>query len=241
MIDLFEAALPPWASALSETVHLQTKLLPLAIRGHSQAMIDDSKETDEEEEEITYAYLALRVFILDRSIRYEELRGIDKHLYGQEKALRPRIHYSPKCYQMSSCVRTLGHEGRCVPSTECISRLVELKETTPPPWVLGSSLPGSGTIISSSQNQTNMSYAHRMLASSIANTSRPSTYNGSGLSSQTSNGQTYSRTLGRYVPSVPSQPTYVYEMTKRDPELFDLEAMQPYVPLPADILQSEWV
>lgn len=226
MVDLFEAALPPWAFASFEAVNLQTKIL-------SSKKISSSSAAEKMKHDVTCAYLATRVFILDRCIRYEEMRSIDKHLYGQEKTLRPRIHFTPKCYVIPNCVRTLCHDGRCVPSSEIPSRLPQLAESTPPPWVLGTNLPGGGgMIISNTTNNLNAHYAaQRLLASAAA---------GPGLGTAgTYYSSQYNRPGVRY--TAPTQPNYIYELARRTPELFDLEGMQPYVPVGTEILKSEWV
>jgi hypothetical protein len=62
----------------------------------------------------TIADVAIRVYALDRALRYEEMKGMDACLIGAERTIRPRIHFCPRCALHPNCVRFFHHDGSCL-------------------------------------------------------------------------------------------------------------------------------
>jgi hypothetical protein len=72
------------------------------------------------------------VYALDRRIRYDEIKDVEKQ--GMERAYRPRYQFSPRCMMAPSCSKYLAHVGKCL--HECGihigtgSRIPEIDSTT---------------------------------------------------------------------------------------------------------------
>ena len=60
----------------------------------------------------TCAALAVRIYVLDRRIRYEEIKEVEKQ--GMDRQYRPRYQFSPRCLMSSSCNKFLSHAGKCL-------------------------------------------------------------------------------------------------------------------------------
>ena len=60
----------------------------------------------------TCAALAVRIYVLDRRIRYDEIKDVEKQ--GMERQYRPRYQFSPRCLMSSSCNKFLSHLGKCL-------------------------------------------------------------------------------------------------------------------------------
>ena len=59
----------------------------------------------------TCAALAVRVYVLDRRIRYDEIKDLEKQ--GMDRQYKPRYHFAPRCLMSSSCTKFLSHTGKC--------------------------------------------------------------------------------------------------------------------------------
>lgn len=59
----------------------------------------------------TCAALAVRIFVLDRRIRYDEIKDIEKQ--GMDRQYKPRYHFAPRCLMSSTCTKFLNHHGKC--------------------------------------------------------------------------------------------------------------------------------
>ena len=59
----------------------------------------------------TTAALAVRVHNLDRRIRYDEIKDVEKQ--GLDRSYRPRYQFAPRCMMDSSCTKSLTHVGKC--------------------------------------------------------------------------------------------------------------------------------
>ena len=63
----------------------------------------------------TCAALAVRIYVLDRRIRYDEIKEVEKQ--GMDRQYRPRYQFSPRCLISSSCSKFLSHAGKCAHDT----------------------------------------------------------------------------------------------------------------------------
>jgi hypothetical protein len=238
VVDLFESIVPPHLFSMSSLRKKQSFYIPGGKKSYLEM-----KEPSCIDTQVSCSYLAMRIYLLDRSLRYEDMKYMDPSLYGQERPYRPRVHFTPKCCIMFSCTRSLCHEDRCMPYTETVSRFNETLPNIPYSWVLGSNLPGSGIVISAQQNYFNRIGAGNTLPP------RPVTATGVYYNPSTQqNGQYYNirNQQGRFAPNM-SGPTvgthtsYVYDVNIKPPDMFDLELQQPYVPTASEILKSAWV
>ena len=79
----------------------------------------------------TCAALAVRVYVLDRRIRYDEIKELEKQ--GMDRQYKPRYHFSPRCLMSSSCTKFLSHAGKCSNDSPLFagtgSRIPEITET----------------------------------------------------------------------------------------------------------------
>lgn len=75
------------------------------------------------------ANVAMRLFALDRSIRYEDINNLNLPCLGKYK---PRVQFVPRCVLSSTCSKPLGHGGRCnVGFENDFSRFLEVSENAP--------------------------------------------------------------------------------------------------------------
>jgi hypothetical protein len=72
---------------------------------------------------VTTSTVALRLYALDRSLCYDELKGAELAAAGCAHKLR--YIYTPKCMQTPNCTRELCHSGKCSQITEQASRMIE--------------------------------------------------------------------------------------------------------------------
>lgn len=68
---------------------------------------------------LTVSDLALRIFSLDRLIRYEEIPGIEQ--ISSKLACRPRTNFVARCSLLPFCRNFMCHPGRCNQSSEDFS------------------------------------------------------------------------------------------------------------------------
>lgn len=78
----------------------------------------------------TISELALRVFVLDRSIAYHEIQGLENASACAPYKLR--FHLSPRCHANGVCQRFLGHTGKCMTGPPSFSRLPDQFQLAPP-------------------------------------------------------------------------------------------------------------
>lgn len=64
---------------------------------------------------LTSAAVALRIFALDRVLRYED---IPVDIKGDAVDYKPRVNFSPRCIISILCVKPMCHAGKCVLSTD---------------------------------------------------------------------------------------------------------------------------
>jgi hypothetical protein len=67
----------------------------------------------------TCAALAVRVYVLDRRIRYDEIKELEKQ--GMDRQYKPRYHFAPRCLMSSSCTKFLSHTGKCTNDSPLLS------------------------------------------------------------------------------------------------------------------------
>jgi hypothetical protein len=77
----------------------------------------------------TLAEVAVRLYTLDRSLRYDDFKGMPACLVGEEKPFRPRTNFAPRCLRSPLCVRHLGHEGTCQISRDPKCRIPPLDDS----------------------------------------------------------------------------------------------------------------
>eukprot|EP01041_Mallomonas_annulata_P002458 gene2458-4777_t len=73
--------------------------------------------------------VAMRIFALDRAIRYEDLKIENLNDAGRGRV--PRTKYSPRCLLSSICTKAFCHTGRCSTNFEGFSRFSEVLDLTP--------------------------------------------------------------------------------------------------------------
>lgn len=78
----------------------------------------------------TIAELALRLFVIDRSIAYHEIQSLENATYISPHKLR--FHLSPRCHANGVCQRFLGHTGKCMTGPPSLSRLPDQFQLAPP-------------------------------------------------------------------------------------------------------------
>ena len=90
--------------------------------------------------------VAVRLYALDRAIRYEDIATLNLSCSGKYK---PRIQFAPRCLVSSTCSKPLGHGGKCYAGFEgAFSRFQDILEDAPelrynlvaPTYVVPSSL-----------------------------------------------------------------------------------------------------
>ena len=80
----------------------------------------------------TCAALAIRIYVLDRRIRYGEIKEIEKQ--GMERQYRPRYQFAPRCMMSSACTKYLSHTGKCLnESTSSLVNDSKIPEIIDPP------------------------------------------------------------------------------------------------------------
>jgi hypothetical protein len=68
---------------------------------------------EKEEREITYAYVAMRVYALDLCLRYFEMKNQEANLALSNRKYRPILAHIPRCYIAAACTRCFGHPASC--------------------------------------------------------------------------------------------------------------------------------
>ena len=73
--------------------------------------------------------VALRLFALDRAVRYEDISTLNLSCAGNYK---PRIQFAPRCIVSSTCSKPLGHGGKCYAGFESsFSRFQDIVDDAP--------------------------------------------------------------------------------------------------------------
>lgn len=146
---------------------------------------------------MTFASIALRVYILDRLIRYDDISGIE--VIGSKVAYRPRVQYTPKCMLTPLCKLGLNHMHKCVTmdSNSNNSRFTEVSDNFVPLFTTSNSsqYSGVGTMnrpIPSTLNSVNRSI---LVQNIFGNTSRSSSGGGGNVLSRHSS--SHSRKFGK--------------------------------------------
>lgn len=199
----------------------------------------------------TCAAFALRLFTLDRAIRYDEIPGVEA--ISQRLQYKPRVNFVCKCFVASSCRYVLGHPGRCVLVNDPISRCPEIIEGQPS--YFGPAYVSSNVSRPSIGGGPVGDYMRRQ-----SNTGMQSQYNHNNNSFSLQQQLLYQQQLVRQHQnqqySYANQYKYRYRDGDEDEEEdefepmrrkkerrldFDIECLQPYVPSLQEITESDWI
>ena len=74
------------------------------------------------------AAVAVRIYAIDRALKYEDWKGIEQSITVSDKPFRPRVSFCPRCVGTVTCVRFLCHEGRCSNPVDQVTRFPELND-----------------------------------------------------------------------------------------------------------------
>jgi hypothetical protein len=69
-------------------------------------------ELENSSNEVTVSSFAIRLFTIDRLMRYEEIPSLDSVPF--RITVRPRVNFAPKCFIASNCRGFMCHPGKCV-------------------------------------------------------------------------------------------------------------------------------
>ena len=227
LVNLVESALPSngWTD-----YDYKVKLPALPCSSTNE---DNEDNSTARTTQITTSYLGLRIFALDRSIRYEELKGIETSILGQEKNYKAHTQYIPKCCTTVNCIRSLCHDNKCVTIIDNGSRMIEISDNP-------AAIPTSTTagITGFNTNNTNPSQAVRLpvtVGTGINMRPGGNMYNTSNLQNMNVGQQQPPRRI--VIPNVMEYQA----LLKKDPNDFDIEGVQPYVPMGSEISSFGWV
>jgi hypothetical protein len=124
-LDLFlksvQLAVSP-AELLAQTVILEDAIPSNLTFLHTKSALPDKAST--------CAELALRIYVLDRSIAYHEIQALENA--SLMAPFKLRVYLSPRCHANGVCQRFFGHTGKCVPGAPSLSRLPDHYQLAPP-------------------------------------------------------------------------------------------------------------
>lgn len=193
---------------------------------------------------VTSSTVALRLFSLDRIIRYERLPAIcAEYLSRSVQVCRTRCDQSARCPFSLYCNKAAGHFGRCICGCEDYSRMPELRpsfdrmimgempyhQDPTTPYLYSSDLTGQVSLLSTQFSNLPMSEMN----------GGPMTYDdeingGSQYANRSMRLQAYSGQAMRY-------PGERYELVTVKILPFDIGEVQPHVPPPEEVDSTEWV
>lgn len=189
---------------------------------------------------LTVSDCALRLFILDRSIAYDAIQGLETA--SQHAPWRLRCQFAPRCHANGVCIRYMGHGNKCVPGSTNFSRLPDMHQLAP----LGDSFctqtklglthhhhpsggSGGGAGSSAAAGAGNAAGSHAL----HNNYNNSSSYNGRPTSGYVRPVTSYSRPE----PVVQLRPLALI-LERPNP---DIEAVQGYVPTALEITNTVWI
>lgn len=124
-LDLFlksvQLAISP-AELLAQTIILEDAIPSTLTFMHTKSALPDKAST--------CAELAVRLYVLDRSIAYHEIQALENATLMAPFKLR--VYLSPRCHANGVCQRFFGHTGKCVPGPPSVSRLPDHFQLAPP-------------------------------------------------------------------------------------------------------------
>lgn len=118
------------ASELGECLELLRDLIPSKFllsynRDHLLPRITLDGDSDGSKK-YTLAEVGLKLYTLDRAIRYDEMEKIESII--SKLPQRPRINFAPRCMISPQCKLPLLHAGKCLTTNDYASRYVEISD-----------------------------------------------------------------------------------------------------------------
>lgn len=190
--------------------------------------------------EVLTSFVALRLFTLDRAIRYEDIAGIES--IATKIVYRPRTQFVPRCMISVNCRLCLNHPTKCTSSPDQSSRFPEISDAIQsvmmsqqpyvPPVTTRPGLPAAGQLY---QNKMDP----RMPAQNMPGTNM---YNVQQMNALQNKNALASR--GKVEGMVEEEEEYDdidYATRKKTKDFINIELVQGYVPPPGKYTMVEWI
>lgn len=169
---------------------------------------------------LTSANVALRLFVLDRSISYDSIGNVENA--PLTLAVKPRMHFAPRCHAHCLCLRYMGHIGKCQVTGNLFSRLPD-HFTLAPPSDPFSSQRGNSIAYTTSTSSLPLSHQQQLVANEI---------------SKRSSGTNYSSTYRGLESYGTAHLTLAELMEKTN---VDIETVQGYIPSQVEVVSFHWL
>ncbi len=184
--------------------------------------------------------VALRIFTIDRSLRYDDMRGVEA--LSSACSYKLRTQFAPRCFLSASCNRSMCHGGKCG-FIDSASRLSDVFDTMPPSIAALSARP---IYQSQQQHQPANRYPGMMVPGGFMG-QQPGMMMAGAYSRRPFEGVSGGAGGGMQGMQSRFQAPYrdEYEMPEvaKRPEkvVVDIENVQPYVPSLQEVTEMEWI
>ena len=199
---------------------------------------------------VTTSAVAIRLFSLDRIIRYERLPAqCTDHLMKSFSVCRTRCDHCARCPFSLFCNKMIGHFGRCIPTVESPSRLPDIR----PPFdrmITGEVpyQPDPTTLFLGLGRLANNSVTPQTQFSSLKVGDEGHVIPGCDGVVETSKIATQQNNSNSFTQMIPNSASYTSRYAADRADLitvkilpFDIADVQPRVPVATDFMSMEWV
>jgi len=195
----------------------------------SQHVFAYNKPTPSNNTAYSLSAVATRLYTIDRSLRYDDLKGAE--MQSVMCAYKLRTQFAMRCFLSASCTRFMCHGGKCSNFVDTASRIPDMLEAGMPSNMIAAGRPvmqfpaqdrinrypglGAGGFVGHNLLQA----GHMNGAGGMNAFRRPDSFN-------------------KY-----KDDEYEFVEPARKPERvqIDIENIQPYIPAAHEISQSEWI
>ncbi len=178
--------------------------------------------------------VAQRIYVLDRALRYDEMKGAE--MQSSACTYKLRTQFAPRCFLSASCTRFMCHGGKCSNFTDQASRVPDLFDQNAAPTAVR---PLTHFPV---QDRINRYPSMGLGALGHAAGNSAAMVGGHG-SSMTAGGFRRPMDFGVGAAAQRYRDEYEIREAARRPEkaVVDIEAIQPYAPAPQEITCFEWI
>eukprot|EP01038_Epipyxis_sp_PR26KG_P005944 gene5944-8193_t len=235
MVLFLENALPP---AIVYIIH--KKLLP-GLTHVEQAVTPDgtvTSKTLQYANNTSLAEVALRIFVLDRSICYDDIKGIE--LSALLCPFKLRTYTVPFCGVTANCTKYFCHLSKCNPNSFVPSRIIEPYDPLNPTSsnFTNMILPQEKLNINNNyNNNNNYGRSNNVLSEMNSNIMNRNNQNHFGNSNNNNNNNVSKMTNEEFMEIMKKR----MEMAAAKDALQDIEQAIPYVPSMTEVTATEWI
>jgi hypothetical protein len=195
----------------------------------------------------TLAAVAVRIYSIDRALRYDDIKGVE--VQSAICTYKLRTQFAPRCLLAASCTRFMCHGGKCSNFTDTASRVPDIFDAPQQQPSALSAMGGARPLGQQFPAQDRINRYPGMGAGGFVGHSQPL----AGTSSNLMNSigayrrpfEAQGLTGGQYQLGVGPQYRDEYEMPERErrPEkvVVDIENIQPYIPGAHEVSGVEWI